>query len=197
MRMITPDTDARRLLVRGHQDGLRLPRRSGTGRSRLPLVAVLLVSLACAVAARSAVGAPNESFHATFVESRVSTTDRLADLGTLQFVNTGTGSVDGFGAATVVLAMSQDRTVEPCGAGSSTNAGIRRVVVADGVLVLRTLAYVCQTATGPAADGTWTVDGDSSTGVFAGARGSGSESVDIATRTATLSGKLKLASGGA
>ena len=89
--------------------------------------------------------------------------------------------------------MSQDRTVQPCGAGSSTNAGTRRIVVADGVLVLRTLAYVCQTAGGPRAWGTWTVDGASSTRLFAGASGSGTESVDILTRSSTLSGTLKLA----
>lgn len=160
-------------------------------------VAMLLVVAACAAAAHSAAGSPNGTFRATFVENRASTTDRIADLGVLQFVNTGDGTVEGYGAASVVLAMSQDRTVEPCGAGSWTNAGIRRVVVAGGVLVLRTLAYVCQTATGPQADGTWTVDGDSSTGVFAGARGSGNERVDIPTRTSTLSGKLKLASGSA
>ena len=40
---------------------------------------------------------------------------------------------------------------------------------------------------------TWNVDGASSTGVFAGARGSGDESVDLTTGISTLSGKLKLA----
>lgn len=169
-----------------------------TARSnRLPLVATALAALVSAALAHSAAGAPNEAFHATFVESRASMTDRVADLGVLQFVNTGTGSVENFGAATVVVAMSQDRTVEPCGAGSSTNAGIRRIVVAEGVLVLRTVAYVCQTAGGPQATGSWSVDGAASTGVFADARGSGTESVHIPTRTATLAGKLKLANGSA
>ena len=163
------------------------------GSKRLRLVATALVALVGGVLAHSAAGAPNEEFSASFVESRVSTTDRVADLGIFQFVNTGTGTVDGFGAATVVLAMSQDRSVQPCGAGSWTNAGVRRIVVSGGVLVLRTLAYVCQTAGGPQATGSWTVDGASSTGAFAGARGSGTESVDIPTRTSTLTGKLKLA----
>jgi hypothetical protein len=158
----------------------------------------VLVALAVTVVVGSAAGSPggDKAFFATFVETRASTTDRIADLGYLQFVNTGTGSVDGYGAATVVLAMSQDRTVQPCGVGSSTNAGIRRIVLAAGTLVVRTLAYVCVTAIGPHATGQWTVDGASSTGVFANARGTGSESVDIPTRTATLTGKLKLASQG-
>jgi hypothetical protein len=88
--------------------------------------------------------------------------------------------------------MSQDRSVQPCGAGSWTNAGTRRIVLAAGVLILRTVAYLCQTATGPVATETWTVDGPSSTGVFAGARGSGEGTVDITTRTTKLSGRLKL-----
>ena len=65
-------------------------------------------------------------------------------------------------------------------------------MLADGVLVLRNLAYVCQTPAGPQVTGTWTVDGDSSTGVFAGAWGSGDEAVDIPASRATLSGHLKL-----
>ena len=162
--------------------------------TRLMLLVVGVAAVTSSIALHSAAGAPSEgnSFEATFVESRASTTDRVADLGVFQFVNTGAGTVEGYGAATVVLAMSQDRTVQPCGAGSWTNAGIRRIVLDGGVLVLRALAFVCQTSAGPHAEGTWTVDGSSSTGVFADARGSGEESVDIPTRTATLSGKLKL-----
>ena len=162
-------------------------------RLMLPLAA--LVSGLGLLSATSA-AADGNTFEATFVETRVSTTDRIADLGMLQFVNTGTGNVEGYGPATVVLAMSQDRSVQPCGAGSSTNAGIRRVAVGAGVLVLRSIAYVCQTAAGPQATATWTVDGAASTGMFAGAQGSGEEHVDILTRTATLSGKLKLANQG-
>ncbi len=193
--MITPDTHVRRQLIREHQASLRWQPRPNTTRSRSPVVVLVLIALACAVLAHSAAGAArgDKTIQATFVESRASTTDRLADLGVLQFVNTGTGTVDGYGAATVVLAMSQDRTVEPCGAGSWTNAGIRRIVVGAGVLVLRTIAYVCQTPQGPKAAGAWTVDGASSRGAFAGAEGSGHESVDIQTRTATLTGKVKLA----
>lgn len=197
--MISPDTEARRQLVHERQASLRWPRGGATGRAPLRLVALPLVVLACAVLAHSAAGAATDrkGFSATFVESRASTTDRTADLGVLQFVNTGTGSVKGHGPATVVLAMSQDRSVQPCGPGSSTNAGTRRIVAADGVLVLRTVAYVCQTPGGPQATGSWSVDGASSTGRFAGARGSGDESVDIPTRTATLTGKLWLAGEGA
>jgi hypothetical protein len=162
---------------------------------RLLILAAASVALASGVALGSASGAANDSkrFEAHFQESNVSITNRIADLGIFQLINTGAGTVEGFGPATMVLAMSQDRSVTPCGPGSWTNAGIRRIVVAAGVLILREEAYVCQTEAGPVATGTWRVDGDSSTGIFAGARGSGTDTVHIPTARSTLSGKLKLA----
>ena len=168
-----------------------------TRTTRLLLLAVALVTLASGIALNSASGASSDSkrFEARFQESNVSVTNRIADLGIFQLINTGTGTVDGFGPATLMLAMSQDRSVTPCGPGSWTNAGIRRIVVAAGVLILRNKAYVCQTGAGPVATGTWHVDGDSSTGIFAGARGSGTETVHIPTAQSSLTGKLKLVGG--
>lgn len=147
-----------------------------------------------AVSAARADEPPNHAnrFEATFVETNVSVTNRIADLGVFQLINTGTGTVEGFGAATLVLDVTQDRTVQPCGPGSWTNAGIERISVEAGVLILRAVAYVCQTASGPVATERWWVDGASSTGVFANARGSGEGTVLIATSTHTLSGKLNL-----
>ena len=66
------------------------------------------------------------------------------------------------------------------------------IVLAEGVLILREVAYLCQTAAGPVGSGTWTVDGASSTGAFANARGHGSITVILATRTSTLEGRLFL-----
>jgi hypothetical protein len=164
---------------------------------RLLLLAAASVALVSGVALGSASGAANDSkrFEAHFQESNVLVTNRIADLGMFQLINTGIGTVEGFGPATMVLAMSQDRSVTPCGPGSWTNAGIRRIVVAAGVLILRNTAYVCQTATGPVATGRWRVDGAASTGVFAGARGSGEETVHIPTASSSITGKLKLARG--
>jgi hypothetical protein len=79
-------------------------------------------------------------------------------------------------------------------AGSWEDATIRRIVLAEGVLVLREPVHICQTASGPVGTGTWeVVDSAPSTGIFAGARGSGDDTIDIANRTSTLSGKLNLA----
>ena len=164
---------------------------------RLLLLAAALVALASGAALNSASGASSDSkrFEANFQESNVTVTNRIADLGLFQLMNTGTGTVEGFGPATMVLAMSQDRSVTPCGPGSWTNAGIRRIVVAAGVLILRNKAFVCQTGAGPVATGTWRVDGESSTGIFAGARGSGTETVHIPTAQSSLFGNVKLVGG--
>ena len=161
---------------------------------RLPLTIGVVIALARAVALHASARPSDDGnrLEATFEETAASITNRIADLGVFQLINTGTGTVEGFGAATLMLSVTQDRSVHPCGPGSWTNAAIRRITVDAGVLVIRGLAYVCQTASGPVASGTWDVDGASSTGVFAGARGSGEESVDLTTRISRLSGRLHL-----
>ena len=120
-------------------------------------------------------------------------TNRIADLGTLQLINTGSGTVEGFGAATVVVGITQDRSVTPCGPGSWTNAATRRIVLTGGVLVIRELSVRCPSPPSPDITGTYEVDGLSSTGIFAGARGTGDVTADTVTHVSTLSGKLKLA----
>jgi hypothetical protein len=165
---------------------------------RLTFAAAAAAALASALAIAVRAEPANHAnrLQATFFETNVSVTNRIADLGVFQLINTGAGSVDGFGAATMTIGVTQDRSVHPCGPGSWTNAAVRRISVEAGVLVIRELAYVCQTASGPVASGTWNVDGASSTGVFAGARGSGDESVDLTTRISRLSGRLHLARNG-
>jgi hypothetical protein len=158
----------------------------------------LLVAVAAAAASveplHSAAGArtATTNFRAAFTETNTSVTNRVADLGVFQLINTASGTVDGYGPATVVLAMSQDRSVEPCGPGSWTNAGTRRIVFGRGVLVLHEVAEVCDTEIGLVARGTWTADGTSSTGAFAGSWGSGRTAVYLPARLATLTGTLRL-----
>ena len=162
---------------------------------RLPLAVVSLVIGASVIALHAAASPPNHAnrFEATFAETNVSVTNRIPDLGVFQIINTGTGSVEGFGPATVMLSATQDRSVTPCGPGSWTNAAVRRIGLEGGVLVVRELVHICQTESGPVGSGHWQVDGASSTGTFAGARGSGEVTIVLATRTGTLSGRLKLA----
>jgi hypothetical protein len=162
---------------------------------RVLLAAGILAAMTAAMALHAAAAQPGEGnrLEASFAETNLSITNRIADLGVFQLINTGRGTLEGYGAATMVLGVTQDRSVHPCGAGSWTNAGIRRITVAAGVLVIRELAYVCPTPSGLMGTSTWTVDGPSSTGVFAEARGDGTEMIDLTTHTSTLSGKLHLA----
>src|SRR6266545_5041629 len=162
---------------------------------RLALLVAALVALASGIALSAAAKPPNHAnrLEASFAESAASITNRIADLGIFQLISTGTGTVEGFGAATVVVGITQDRSVTPCGPGSWTNAATRRIVLDEGVLVLRELSIACPTPTGPVLTGTYEVDALSSTGIFAGARGSGDLTVNVPTSTATISGKLKLA----
>ena len=142
------------------------------------LVVAPLRSRACS-ALHAAAGAQTEGnrLEASFTESAASITNRIADLGVFQLINTGRGTVEGFGAATIVVGPTQDRSVTPCGPGSWTNAATRRIALAEGALVIRELT-VCQTESGPRGTSTCTVDGPSSTGMFADARGTGEGSAD-------------------
>ena len=163
---------------------------------RMPLLVLFFVALASGLALHAAAGVSNDGnrLEATFSESAASITNRIADLKTFQLINTGSGTVEGFGAASVVVGITQDRSVTPCGPGSWTNAATRRIVLGRDVLVLRESSIACPTASGPVITGTYEVDGLSSAGIFAGARGTGDITVNVSTSTATLSGKLKLGS---
>lgn len=162
---------------------------------RISFFAIALIALASGLGLHTAAGASNDAnrLEASFSESAVSITNRIGDLKTFQLINTGSGAVEGFGAATVVVGITQDRSVTPCGPGSWTNAATRRIGLDDGVLILRESSVACPTASGPVITGTYEVDGLSSTGIFAGARGSGDLTVNVSASTAVLSGKLKLA----
>jgi hypothetical protein len=168
-----------------------------TSVRRLWLLAAALATLASALALQAAAGPPNQAnrLEATFTETNASVTNRIGDLGVFQLINTGTGTVEGLGEGTLTVSVTQDRTVSPCGPGGWTNAGIRRIALEAGVLVVRELVHICQTASGPIGTGTWVVDSNSSTGRFAGARGVGESQIVLATSTATLSGSLKLMEG--
>ena len=154
---------------------------------------------ASGLALHAAAAHPNHTnrLEASFSESAASITNRIADLGTFQLINRGSGTVEAFGAATVVVGITQDRSVIPCGPGSWTSAATRRIVLDDGALVLRELSIACPSAIGPVITSSYEIDGLSSTGIFAGASGSGDLTVNVPTSTSTLSGKLKLGGSGA
>ena len=126
---------------------------------------------------------------ATFTDSRVSFTPGL---GMVELILTGTGTVQGFGAATDVVGVVEDFAASPCGPGGASNSAQLRIATHGGVLELSSAAMNCVTASGPQVTGTYRVDGQASTGIFAGARGTGHVTVDVTTGQDTLSGTLIL-----
>ena len=128
---------------------------------------------------------------ATFTATPVSVTPNL---GMVELLLTGTGTVQGFGAATEVIGVVEDHAVSPCGAGGASDSAQRRIVLPGGMLALHEAGMTCMTASGPQASGTYRVDGQASTGIFAGARGNGHVTVDVTTGQDTPSGTLILTS---
>ena len=162
---------------------------------RLALIAGAASALASALAIAVRAEPTNHAnrLDVTFTETPASITNRVADLGVFQLILTANGTLDGFGAVSEIVGVTQDRAVHPCGDGSDSESDTRRIVASEGTLALRETGIKCPTPSGFVFTGTYEVDGLSSTGVFAGARGSGDVTVDVATHTATLSGRLKLA----
>jgi len=150
----------------------------------------LTASAAPAQSAHGAAGSPAGSMlHATFTDSDVSVTPGQ---GMVELILTGTGTVHGFGAATDVVGVVEDFAASPCGPGGASNSAQQRIAVPGGVLELSDAAMNCVTASGSQVTGTYRVDGQASTGIFAGAQGTGHVTVDVATGQDTLSGTLIL-----
>jgi hypothetical protein len=126
---------------------------------------------------------------ATFTATPVSVTPNL---GMVELLATGTGTVQGFGAATEVVGVVEDHAASPCGAGGASDSAQRRIVLTGGVLVLHEVAMLCPTPSGPQISATYRVDGQASTGIFAGARGTGHVSAVVTTGHETISGTLIL-----
>lgn len=167
---------------------------------RLALVACVATAIAGAAAIGVFATSPPDHanrINVTFHETPVVVSDHVADLGIRQIIDTSTWTFDGFGSVSDVTSITVDTAVHPCGPGSSSEVATRRIVSSRGTLVLREGGVTCITASGPVVHATYVVDGNASTGVFAGAEGSGTVTVHLAIPprpgTTTLSGRLKLA----
>lgn len=166
-------------------------------RALVGLVAALVT--AGTLVAYAAASSPNQGnrMDATFTTSVQVLNNQLATYGIVQAIATGSGTVAGFGAASLTAGVTQDRTVTTCGPGSAVTQVHYRIVTDDGTLILRVSAARCIDAAGATADqGTFVVDGAASSGIFADATGDGEFEAVIGptSNKATFNGKLKLAS---
>ena len=162
---------------------------------RLAAVLVVVGGLATGLVAYAAAGPPNHAnrLEATFTETvKVVVADNIPSYGIGLAILTGSGTLEGFGGVTETGGVVFDRTVQPCGIPSESAAVVRRIVTADGILAIRESNHTCLTPE-RIATGTFEVDGLFSTGVFAGATGSGTVENLLGPHILTLSGKLKLA----
>jgi hypothetical protein len=179
----------RRLKGRAHTASARAG-IIGAAAAAVLFAGALTASAAPSQSARGAAGSPADSMlRATFTDSDVSVTPGL---GMVELILTGTGTARGFGAATDVVGVVEDRAASPCGPGGASDSAQARIVMHGGVLELHEAARLCVTAAGPQVNGTYRVAGRASTGIFAGARGTGHVTVDVATGQDTLSGTLIL-----
>ncbi len=90
---------------------------------RLLALLVVVGGLATAlVAYATASGPPNHAnrFEATFSETVKVGTNNRAAYGIGQVILTGSGTLEGFGAATEVGGVTADNTIQPCGAVAKT-----------------------------------------------------------------------------
>ena len=160
----------------------------------------LMISLAASAAVMAGMAATLQAsaqastrdggrLEATFTDSDVSVTPGL---GMVELILTGTGTVEGFGAATDVVGVVEDFAASPCGTGGASNSAQQRLVLPSGVLELSSDAMNCVTDSGSQVTGIYRVDGRASTGIFAGARGTGHVTVDVATGLDKYSGTLIL-----
>jgi hypothetical protein len=166
---------------------------------RLATALVAAAGLGTAIVAYATASAPPNHanrFEATFHETVAVSTNNRATYGIGQVILTGSGTLEGFGAATEVGGVTADNTFQPCGVGSESAGVTRRIITAEGTLSIRESNETCVTTAGRVATGIFEVDGLFSTGVFAGATGSGTVLNVLTPHTLTLSGKLKLASDG-
>lgn len=109
--------------------------------------------------------------------------------------NSGTGRMTPVGQVTFTTAITADGNQAPCGISSQwVNRIIRTIHTNHGVLVLHEAGLQCpQHGVGPRVKAVWTADGTDSTGIFAGAQGSGYDTAYPTQDTAAPHGTITLA----
>ena len=78
----------------------------------------------------SAQASDNGRLEATFTARPVSVTPNL---GMVELIVSGTGTVQGFGTATEVVGVVEDQAASPCGAGGASDSAERRIVMQGGL----------------------------------------------------------------
>jgi hypothetical protein len=165
-------------------------------RSRALLAAIPLAGgLALAAIPAGASAAPHrQTVHISAELTVAATATPVCKAGVCVIRNHGTGTLAPYGKVTFTTVITADGNQPPCGATSQwVNRIIRTITTSKGKLVLHEAGLQCpRPAGGPEVPAVWAADGVHSTGVFAGARGQGSDIAYPALGTAAPQGTLTL-----
>ena len=166
-------------------------------RFRILLAVLPLAGIALAAVPASAAPAAAAGPHTVHVSAKLTVTHTApptCKAGVCIIRNHGTGTMAPYGAVTFTTVITADSNQPPCGATSQwVNRIIRTITTRRGTLVLHEAGLQCpQPGVGPQVKAVWAADGADSTGIFAGARGQGSDTAYPANNTAAPQGTLAL-----
>lgn len=167
-------------------------------RSRALLAALPLAGIAlAAVPAAAATGQQAAGSHTVHISAKLTVTHTappVCKAGVCVVRNHGTGTLTPYGAVTFTTVVTADTRQPPCGTGSQwVNRIIRTITTSQGTLVLHEAGLLCpQPRLGGQVKAVWAADGTDSAGIFASARGQGSDTAYPQKNTATPHGTLTL-----
>ena len=167
-------------------------------RWRILLAAIPLAGIAFATGpAAAAPVAVAAGPHTVHIGARLTvsyTAPQVCKGGICIIRNHGTGTLAPYGLVTFTTVITADGNQPPCGAKSQwVNRIIRTIVTSKGTLVLHEAGLQCpQPGVGPQVKAVWAADGADSSGIFAGARGQGSDTAYPLRNTAAPQGTLTL-----
>ena len=166
---------------------------------RILLAAIPLAGLAlAAIPAAAATGTPaGAGMHTVQISAALTVTytaPPACTAGVCVIHNHGTGTLAPYGAVTFTTVITADGNQPPCGATSQwVNRIIRTITTRQGTLVLHEAGLQCPLpGAGPQVKAAWAAYGAGSTGIFAAARGQGSDTAYPARNTAAPQGTLTL-----
>ena len=156
----------------------------------LPLAGIALAAVPAAAAT---------SAHTVHISARLTVTHTappVCKAGVCVIHNHGAGTLAPYGTVAFTTVITADGNQPPCGTGSQwVNRIIRTITTSKGQLVLHEAGLQCpQPPLGAQVKAVWAADGADSTGIFAGARGQGSDTAYPQKDTAAPRGTLTLRS---
>lgn len=166
--------------------------------SRALLAAIPLTGMALAAVPAAAAAGPHPAGSQTVqIRGKLTITHTappVCTAGVCIVRNHGTGTLTPYGSVTFTTVITADTNQPPCGTGSQwVNRIIRTITTSKGNLVLHEAGLLCpQPGTVAQVKAVWAADGADSTGLFAGARGQGSDTAYPQQNTAAPHGTLTL-----